>query len=563
MWEENMETSAAPQGAVPDRVSPVSGTEIVFDAASGISLEEQGEILAGLDALPGKGRLELAPESLRASAKKRGFLFPLLINGGGLVVLAAGFLLLSLFHDQAEPRIRGGEAALGITERRLIQEIRRETAREISEKERDISAMLAKLAGVDAELQELQEAAERMLGDRERELRGIMEREIAAERERLLAQNLSEAAITERMRAFDAERITRLDAELASYRQQLEAERRNSQSTLQKHQEEYRAALAALQAERAQILEASRIREANQRAQMEERIGELSGTVERSRADLAAVREELQRLSSEQDRARLAEGQLAGYYAEVQNRIGAGEIAEAGKTLAAMREFLDTPSFKAIRALQARRDLYLAAIAALEGMIAAGSSRERSAPVPASPAAGSDDETLGALRTQIAALEAQNTALEQTVREQEGLITQGSSQGRQLVELQATLTSLRQEGVQKDQAITGLREEIRVQTRTLAERDSSIAGLQSQNAALETQNAAQARTLAERESALTGLRQESAAKDQTITGLRQEGAAKDQTITGLRQEGATKDQQISTLNQNLETIRAALQALSQ
>ncbi|GHU76952.1 hypothetical protein FACS189461_5080 [Spirochaetia bacterium] len=443
-------------------------TEIVFETGSGISVEEQEEILSGLDALTGKNRITLPASSLKIAAKKKGGLFPLLINVSAIILIAGGFFLLFSFHGQEDLKVRAGTVVLGITERALIREIRKETAREITAKEEEITDMLDKLAGVDAEVQELQQAADRQLGEREAELRAIMAREIEAERQRLTAQNLSEAAIAERLRAFDAERILRLDGELNSFRAQLEAERLLSAGNLQRLQEEYRTSLGNLQSERAQILEASRIREANQKALAEKQIGELSGRYEQSRAELGSAQEELRRLSSEQERAALVEGQLAGFYSAVQNQLNAGQLREAGDTLNAMREFINTPSFRSVRALQNRKDMHLAAIAAFQGLIEETLKVRQlsSLPPPQQPPLIDEETVKAPLNAQISALNLQIEDQKAEIAALQTSAADGSGLQRQVTELQGQLTTLRTQNA--------------AQTQQIAERESTITELRSQ-----------------------------------------------------------------------------------
>lgn len=97
---------------------------ITFDTSSGISLEEQQEILSGINAMAGGSRL--VQEAVVTKAKKKGFLFPVLVNSGAIVILALGFILLSRFHGQDEQEIRESSAGMGFTERALIEEIRKE-----------------------------------------------------------------------------------------------------------------------------------------------------------------------------------------------------------------------------------------------------------------------------------------------------------------------------------------------------------------------------------------------------------------------------------------------------
>ena len=130
------------------------GGAIVFDTSSGISLEEQQEILDGINAMSeasfrGNG---LTPETAAIKPKKKGFLFPLLVNIGAVIILASGFYLLSIFHGQDEQEIRNNSAGLGLTESKLIQEIRRGTSPAAEElmllnDERERAARIESLVG--------------------------------------------------------------------------------------------------------------------------------------------------------------------------------------------------------------------------------------------------------------------------------------------------------------------------------------------------------------------------------------------------------------------------------
>ena len=53
---------------------------IAFDSSSGISLEEQQEILAGINAMAIGSRV--VPQAAVTEAKKRGAMFPLFVNIG-------------------------------------------------------------------------------------------------------------------------------------------------------------------------------------------------------------------------------------------------------------------------------------------------------------------------------------------------------------------------------------------------------------------------------------------------------------------------------------------------
>jgi chromosome segregation ATPase len=483
---------------------------VVFDKTSGISEEEQREILADIDRITEKNRRSLSGGRPAVRAQKKGGLFPALVNAAAILVLGGGLLLLSSFHGKEEVRFRESPGAYSPAERALIEEIRRETNSQLDAKESEISLIMSKLSGVDSELQNLQSSVETMMGEKEAELRKEMGEAFAAERRRLVDQNLSEAAIAERMRQFDADRIARMNTELASYRQSLDAERAASESNLQRLQEEYRAGLAVLQDERSQILESSRAREASLRAQLEARTRELNDLSEQNQAALSSARLELERLSGEQERAAVIEGQLGGYYGTVLNHIRAGRLAEAAAAAGALREFLSSPAFTGSPAAQARREIYAAAADGLETLI-----REalRNAAGETPPPAVDGEAALT-----IADLQNRNARLEESVAELNRTIAAYSSQS------------------------SGLGQRI-------TETEGAASALRTLNQSLQQQ-------VADREQTIAGLQSQSAAQSEIV-------AARETRIGELEAANAAQAAAIANLNTQLESIRQALQALSQ
>lgn len=83
--------------------------EAVFDKNSGISLEEQKEILARINGIPEKSRRSLSKgEKSVYKAKKNGAFFPLAVNIAALAVLLCGALSLFFFNSRTDAKIRTG-----------------------------------------------------------------------------------------------------------------------------------------------------------------------------------------------------------------------------------------------------------------------------------------------------------------------------------------------------------------------------------------------------------------------------------------------------------------------
>jgi chromosome segregation ATPase len=389
------------------------------------SEEEQKEIIAQIEAAAQRGPIEPSRLPSKGEASKRSF-FPLVVNVTAAALLCAGIFCMFFFQREGEVKIRESGAVLGITERKLIQEIRRETSRLIGEKEAAIEAMNGKIAEVDAELARLD----------------------------------SLEALTDEQRA--------------------------AMSELHRQQDEYRVSLQGLQSERAQILAEARRREEDLNARIEEQRGAFENLSAQSRAEIQAAREELTKLSGEQEKSALVEKQLGAYFTAVGREIEAGQYREASETLAGLKEFLTTPSFRTLRSIQARRESDLAAVSALSALVAEALSPGRQA-----QAAG------------VAENAGPNAA------------APAGSAARESGEAE---TALRQQAAlaEKDRALTEQAALAAEKEKTLAAREQSLAELQKNMAELQTRNAANLQTITERERQLESLRAQNTAYAQTI-----------------------------------------------
>jgi chromosome segregation ATPase len=487
---------------------------IVFDTESGISETEQREILEGIAQAVRREQRSLG-ESPRSGAKKRGILFPLLVNVAGLVLLGLGLAFFLVFRDSAEIRVQGSAALYNSAERALIREIRRETSLELDAKEREIDSILAKLTGVDGELRELY-----------------------------------------------------------SSNQELTAEQKITEANLQRLQEEYRGNLSSLQDERSLILESSRVREASLRAQFDERAGELVAQAERSEEALSRIRSELERLSTDQARGATVEAHLSAMYLSAAATINAGRLGEAAATLNAMRDFINTPSFRSIRSVQPRQNFYLSSITTLEELIGLAEKLNTAVEFAGTP----DYERA------IAQLEERNTVLEEQVESLNQAMTasdaEGSGLGRQVSELQRRIGDLQTRSAEQERTLADQRGTLQEQERSLETQRRTNADLNRQLAELTTRGEGLTRQLADQTSRgdelgrqLTDLTtrnnelgrqladQTSRNNEltQTVTNLNRTLTERDGELLELSAQNADQTIQIQNLNAQLTTIRQVLQ----
>ena len=330
--------------------------EIKLDDQSGISVEEQQEILSDINNITEKNRKSLqgvAAEKKLFKAKKSGRFFPIIVNITAILLLAGGFFLMSSLNRKTDTQIRVGPAVFSSAERFLIDEVRRETSLKISDKEKEMEQFISRMSEIDTELQEL------------------------------YSNNL-----------------------------ELTEEQRAAESRLLAMQEDFRAGLLTLQNERSKILEDSRAREAMYRSQFEARTREYDHALQRSGVELDAAHAELGRLTSEQERAASIEAQLASGIASAHEHIRNGKLREAGITLETLRDFLDTPSFRSIRAVQGRKEFYSQTINSMEELLKAAIINQQAGGIVVS---GEETKMIMELKLQNEQLEKTNTDLRNDV----------------------------------------------------------------------------------------------------------------------------------------------------
>ena len=427
--------------------------DIVLDEKSGISVEEQREILAEINGVAEKNKLSLSQGAVAGKkqpfkAMKNGGRFPVLVNVAALILLAGGFFLLSSFQGRTEAQVREGTRIYTSAERALIDEIRRETASKLALKEREMAHVLSQLEGVGEELRALY-----------------------------------------------------------SSKEELTAEQRATEERLLVLHREYSLNYSALQDERSQILEDSRASEAILRAMLESRTRELAS----NREELSSAREELLRLSGEMEKAAAIEAQLEGGFASVHGLISSGRLSEAGEAIKNLRTFLDTPSFRNIRSIQARREFYSQAITSFEVLL---DEANRSAAAGFVPSTGDTEKEL-------ADLQLKNTRLEETVA---GLNTtivtlnSGSSgQAQLLTELNATISALRTQNTDLQTSVTGKETEITALQRLFDDRDRTVRTLEAERTSLNQTIRTRDNTITEMQSERNSLNNTLNARNNTIS----------------------------------------------
>jgi len=367
--------------------------EIVFDEKSGISVEEQKEILLKINGIAEKNRKQLSQTGSQIiesngkiiiNAQKKDAVFPLAENIAAVVLLICGAFLLVSLNGKKDERVRTGDAVYNLTERALIEEIRKDTAEKIAAKESEIASIVSKLNYIDDQLSKLYSSNQTLTSD-----------QISSQEKLLTLQNY------------------------------------------------YRDQLAVLQDERSQILEASRLREARLKAQLDERTREFAAAQQKASSELESAINELEKLRTEQEKITAIDAQISGGIASAKDHVQKKQYDQATGVIENLRRFCNNPALVSSRVFQTRKDFYNQSIDFMEAMI--------------NDAVKNSGSSSGADQFE---LKAENVKLQEKIDELQKTINAQSSGDsglkNRIDELNANVSSLQKDSKAKDDKIAAL-----------------------------------------------------------------------------------------------------------
>ncbi|HSV93114.1 MAG TPA: hypothetical protein VLH81_08555, partial [Desulfobacterales bacterium] len=169
-------------------------------------------------------RKPVTGEHLAHRAGKSGALFPLFVNLGAIVLIAAGVYFLPLLFDRSEQSIVAHGVERPVGETRIVSAVVREGEEKLADKDREIVGIQSKIDDLGRELVGLRTGRDAEIARREQALREAIAGELAAERQRLESVGASAASLEKQLAALDQRRNTELAQQLDAYRRQKDAE---------------------------------------------------------------------------------------------------------------------------------------------------------------------------------------------------------------------------------------------------------------------------------------------------------------------------------------------------
>ena len=320
-----------------------------LDAESGISKEDQQEILNEIEKVATENRIVTKAEDFVVRAAKRGVLLPLVVAGAAVAALLAGGALLYVLFQRGETRIIKTPLGTITVEGQLIAAVRKDADAKIQEKNLEINTIQSRLQDIDKQRQDLQSNMDAKVAQKAAALKADMDAAVQAERERLVKAGMAQKVIDQRIQELQAQRNVQLQKDLGVYRKQADAERLQAEQNLKTLQQNFTDSLAKANAERTQVIADATSRETALRAQYATQ----SQALQQANAQ---AQQALNALTLQRQQEDLVTSQLLGLYAVAQQAISQQSYDKALLGLAALKTYVERPDVAALPTIARRHD---------------------------------------------------------------------------------------------------------------------------------------------------------------------------------------------------------------
>ncbi|MDC7225378.1 MAG: hypothetical protein PQJ61_01290 [Spirochaetales bacterium] len=312
-----------------------------------IEEKERDEILEEIDELVATNRLPISEDMETLKPQKSGTAFPLLINIFAIAAVISTFYFSGKLFEQKQEDLSIKNASYLSAEGKLLEELKKESAVQLEQKDQEIGAIQDELAELDRQSRELAESMDQQIADREAELRLALEAELEGERAKLRAQGKSETDIESELNQIEQQRSAEYEAELSAFRASTEEAIADKERELAMAKALNEELLAEVNAEKERIENETRQRETELTAQFEAEKAVLA-------EEAAAAEAQLEQLNKNRKREELIIDQINGSYESIFSLLESGNSEEALKQVEALKILINEPGLASLEAVNAR-----------------------------------------------------------------------------------------------------------------------------------------------------------------------------------------------------------------
>jgi hypothetical protein len=348
----------------PHTSNDSNADSIVFDPKSGISQEDQKDIVKNINQIMQSSKIKVSADLFKIKALKRGIGFPFVVNLAGIVILAVGVFVLWFFFQQNEAKIASGQGGAGSEALREILATQKQQAEEaLSKKNQEIQGIQSNLQKVNSDLSSLKDNMSSEISAKEKAFKDKFEQDLEAERKKLIAAGTASSQVDRKIREMQDAQNKQLQVEMAAFKKDAEAKVQNKEKELLDQQKQFNSRLESATADQKKL---SAVYQA-ELAKSEEQLGKEE---QKNRA-----------LTAQKEKFDLINEQIVGFYRLIQDDIGAGQYEPARQRLKDLRTYLGQPAIRAIPEVARRTDVEIFVIDSLESLI---SSNEKQSTTEAS-----------------------------------------------------------------------------------------------------------------------------------------------------------------------------------
>ncbi len=304
-----------------------------FYEIESIPLSEREQVFEDIDRAINRGKLKITEDTFQFSPLKKGRKFPILVNLSSLAVLLGIGTFLIIYFSLSEKEIISGSSSINLTESQIITALKKESEKQLSEKETEIAKIQTEMETLLSKKDLLLIESENERARLEQALTEKLENQLSLEEERLRELNLNQEAIDERLNALKL----RLENDYA----------RELQNSLAAEQEKRQ------QRERELEEEIIRIEESLNQAQQEKET--LSADLNEQQKAQDSAEKEYEILAKTLENEQFLGSQINASFDNITTELLSGNYPEAAEEIKTLSSFIRTEDFSGYPNLLARR----------------------------------------------------------------------------------------------------------------------------------------------------------------------------------------------------------------
>lgn len=318
--------------------------------------QEHEDILAHIEKIASQNRIQVSPSLFKLNPRQSGRKLPIIVNLGALVLVSLVLGILYFVFNTAQAAELQEDVTLQSAEGKLLAEIKKQSEAELAEKDKQLKEIEDQLSKVQSERNSLAGNLEDKVKQRETVLKAQMDAILETERQKLRAQGLSEQEVERRIKEIERKKNEEYNAQLATYRKQLDQEKAKAEAELAKLETQFNSQISKVSKDRENLLTEAKSREEELRKQLQAAQQASSSSSNEAQEKARVAQAQIERINQVREQEKNVDQQISGFYNSIRDHLGAKRWTEALSTLDKLGSYLRSPTMAASETLVQKRD---------------------------------------------------------------------------------------------------------------------------------------------------------------------------------------------------------------